>query len=515
MGEFETVQPFVFLSADNLRNIRLSCDGPLLNKFDLAPWTEDIELQNDDIIDNNNEHFDDNDLQNRDIKDFFDFGDFRSRRDVWEARKRKRVTTQKPNAPKRRYTTTDRTDLKIPITNVTVHTVPFEKHYGYYDETPAPQFQQYQRYTTRKYYPIRDKNDYTYLFAKVSSTTPIPRTTPSRRSQTPLEVNIKIQYYPPTSSPPKRKQPIVYARPQNSNGYGNGYSNKPQTNYRPQQSYNDELYLVQKPYRRPNTNQGYSFSGETFVLKPMPMQNEPVAIDDSEHDQNYDLLDEQEDFLPTKPLVNVKLTDDQTYNSDKHHTLEYNDKQHAWQVYQNYDDAEPEIDRVFNTKQTDREQVSNKRKFTEEKPPGHPYSIAYIEKLSSHNKNDKLDFRTRLVYKRKFNKPTTDDDDGYVSSAKSDDETEEYDDDYDRQEKASYREGSTFIDDARVDKMEYERIRLVDIDVLLNKEGHIRWKPYNKSETQMADDLKMPELDQNVRSSDEIPKRINSVNYNE
>ncbi|ENN76518.1 hypothetical protein YQE_06969, partial [Dendroctonus ponderosae] len=54
MNEVETIQPFAFLSADNSRNARVSCDNPEIRNFDLAPWTEtSFELNNidDDVED--------------------------------------------------------------------------------------------------------------------------------------------------------------------------------------------------------------------------------------------------------------------------------------------------------------------------------------------------------------------------------------------------------------------------------------------------------------------------------
>lgn len=40
MDEVESLQPFVFLSPDGGRNVRVSCEGEEMGKFDLAPWRE-------------------------------------------------------------------------------------------------------------------------------------------------------------------------------------------------------------------------------------------------------------------------------------------------------------------------------------------------------------------------------------------------------------------------------------------------------------------------------------------
>lgn len=46
MDEFSTIQPFVFLTPDNFRNERISCSDPIYNSFDLEPWIENPNFNN-------------------------------------------------------------------------------------------------------------------------------------------------------------------------------------------------------------------------------------------------------------------------------------------------------------------------------------------------------------------------------------------------------------------------------------------------------------------------------------
>ncbi|KAK9883784.1 hypothetical protein WA026_001979 [Henosepilachna vigintioctopunctata] len=555
MSEFESIQPFVFLSADNLRNVRVSCDSPQLNKFDLDPWTEDIEaLDADNSLPNDRN---DNDVHHRDIKDLFDFGeDFRIQREAFEARKRKRVTTtRRPSNSNKRYSLTkppSNPPFKIPISNVSVHSAPVEKYYGTnYDDighSPSSYYQSV-RYTTRKYYPIRDKNDYTYLFGRVPSTTPITRTTTSRNAPTPLEVNIKIQYYPPSQTPKRRKQQTVYARPPNSNGYGNGYSNsnvhRPSneqnfherpTYHRPnpQYTYDDEIIPLQRPNRRPASELAYSFGHETVLLQPVNLNHKTHTLDDKkqyEHDTYDEEAQASDSYHHTRPQHTDTDTDDfdesidsQYDDIDKQYTPDYVDKQNDWEYSQN--DENPNYHKstdLHNKDQHDKtygSDYNNKSPTIDEHDDEstgsvNPYSIAYIEKLTPQNNRDRLDFRTKLVYKQKFHKSPIDDTehDGYISSVASDSGEGEYErrDEADRQEKSSYREGDHILETERFNEFEYEQIRLVDINVLTEKKTQIRWKPYNNTEEEVVYDFVIPELNQNVHATDEVPKKIIAI----
>ncbi|XP_044731431.1 uncharacterized protein LOC123294462 [Chrysoperla carnea] len=56
MPDIDTIQPFVFLTADNLRNERVSCLDPILNSFDLAPWVEETNDFTNDVPENLRNH---------------------------------------------------------------------------------------------------------------------------------------------------------------------------------------------------------------------------------------------------------------------------------------------------------------------------------------------------------------------------------------------------------------------------------------------------------------------------
>lgn len=74
MNSIRTIQPFVFLAADNFRNARLACDSTLLEDFDLLPWIERPE----------------DTLPNR--LDFLRFLISRSKRSIQNKKKRKILT---------------------------------------------------------------------------------------------------------------------------------------------------------------------------------------------------------------------------------------------------------------------------------------------------------------------------------------------------------------------------------------------------------------------------------------
>lgn len=193
--EIETIQPFVFLVADGVSNVRLPCDSPFLNSLDLTVWTD----KNTNAIDSD---------------------DFQRRTGKVQKKKRKNRTTTCPSRRTTRYrptvrprplptrsTTTRPTTkvterpLRIKITNITTMTVKLDQYEA--DPPKRPQFTNY-----RPYYP----NDVTYLVGYVNrKTTPVA-------AQTPLEVNIKIQYFVPSSTTPipTRKRTRKPYRPNNN-----------------------------------------------------------------------------------------------------------------------------------------------------------------------------------------------------------------------------------------------------------------------------------------------------------
>ncbi|EFA05698.1 chorion peroxidase isoform X1 [Tribolium castaneum] len=202
LTEIETIQPFVFLTVDGFRNSRLSCDDPVIDNFDLSPWVEE------------------------DLNEV--------RREGRKRRKLKRTTTKKPKVA---------TPVKVKVYNTTTHTVKVQTKQTYtdsYGNVPdnIPQRPTFDSYNDRR----TTRPDVTYLFGVVSeSTTPIP--TPK-----PFQVNIKIQYYPPTTPQPTRRTRRPYDSTTKQNFYSDDYSvYRPQNYY--QSKYEDQPFTSSKrPY---------------------------------------------------------------------------------------------------------------------------------------------------------------------------------------------------------------------------------------------------------------------------
>lgn len=54
MTSIKTIQPFVFLAADNFKNVRQYCDSPIMDDFDLLPWIEESHHSSRNIFDISN-----------------------------------------------------------------------------------------------------------------------------------------------------------------------------------------------------------------------------------------------------------------------------------------------------------------------------------------------------------------------------------------------------------------------------------------------------------------------------
>ncbi|KAJ8984680.1 hypothetical protein NQ317_015772 [Molorchus minor] len=184
-SEIETIQPFVFLSPDDVRNVRLPCDSPELNNFDLAPWTE------------------------REFDEIDDKLDFRKRDNTDHeltslSRKMKRRKSTNKTKNKKKKTTTE-TPLKLTVTNITTKTVKYRNKYSgsniVVDSIPdRPSFLNYkpQNYDETNYLVQNSPTKY----------------------EKPVEVNIKIQYFLPATeatitNTTKRKRKKPTARPTN------------------------------------------------------------------------------------------------------------------------------------------------------------------------------------------------------------------------------------------------------------------------------------------------------------
>lgn len=235
MDEINTIQPFVFIKADGLSNVRLACDSNFLDTFDLTAWTE------------------------RD-RNTVDTDDFHRRAGRAQKKKRKtrttttcrstRTTRYRPTVrprplPTRGTTTTKPTTritdrpLRIKITNITTVTVKLDEA----DPPKRPHFTNY-----RPYYP----DDVTYLFGVVNKkTTPVT-------AQTPLEVNIKIQYFIPSTTTalptqrpyrPNSDDTVTILRPNYPQTIDRPLIDRPNDDYNPLP--NDDLTIshYNKPYQ--------------------------------------------------------------------------------------------------------------------------------------------------------------------------------------------------------------------------------------------------------------------------
>lgn len=219
LTEIETIQPFVFLTVDSFRNSRLSCDNPVIDNFDLSPWIEE-------------------DLN-------------KIRREGRKRRKLKR-TTKKPKVA---------TPVKVKVYNTTTHTVKVKQTYtdSYADIPQRPTFDSY--YNDRR----TPSPDVTYLFGVVpESTTPIPK---------PFQVNIKIQYYPPTTSKPTKKRtrrPDSYDQTTKQSIYSDDYSV-----YRPSYQGVPQNYYQNKYEAQPFTTskRPYVYSNNYVYSKRRPQDD--------------------------------------------------------------------------------------------------------------------------------------------------------------------------------------------------------------------------------------------------
>lgn len=382
LTEIETIQPFVFLSHDNFRNVRESCDNPEMNSFDLFPWAE-RELNNDLEAKNR---------QTSDDKLSFHMRNARKRR--------KSVTTTTVRTPttKKRKTTTE-LPIKIQITNVSSNSVLVENKYGSNNIPQRPNF-----IVNRP--QINDYNDDTFL------------TTP--KMQKPLEVNIKIQYYLPTTQKttttttrPKRKrrptiyyqQPVIVTKKPTTTmstidaNYPifvtHTYFNE-RPNSRP--TYTDSFYDRPDYYttKRPYIIRPQSPYGTQFEEIPFSTSSRPYVYKPNTYDYLYtsgrpiNNFYEETTRYPTFIYTNNKRPNEQSYKQQQ---------PDIQTVYSHVLDNGPEvfingpkkptfgqIDTITNTPTTE--------KTTQNKI----YTLSHVEKLDHKQIQDKLDFKTHLVY---------------------------------------------------------------------------------------------------------------------
>lgn len=310
--DLKSIQPYAFLP-DGLNNAPLNCWDPVLNNLDLTVWIEPVKTKHKRSLD----------VEERKTK----------KRNKTTTTCRPPRTTRRAKKPTgrrtkptrrsgtRKTTTTTRRPLKIKITNITTHTTDLHDNYDKIPIRRPPPRPNY-RPTYSTYHDNRPADDMTYLFGVVQSTTPISRPKP-------IEVNIKVQYFPPEQSN------YVTDKPYQQQFYGHT-TRRPtkypynhdlddyeasNTHYRPQYlherpSYSDDLYVYRpttdndRPNRRPAQDPYYDSPYDNFQVYSRPYQvyNRPKDFSQSDYDS-------RDDFKPT-PQVQ-KLTKDRPVFKDK------------------------------------------------------------------------------------------------------------------------------------------------------------------------------------------------------
>lgn len=285
MNEVETIQPFAFLSADNSRNARLSCDNPEIRNFDLAPWTEtSFEFNNiDDTVDDSFE----SERSHKSVKtlnsettvsDESTAGrqtrrEFRFKRSTKTDRHKMKSTTAKPGRTSVKKL--DKIQITVRTPTGTDKNRTAEWKYGNFNNLPnRPTLSQFT--TTRpstipaNYYQIQDSdhNDVTYLLGLVPGRPTIPPSNP------PVQLNINIHYIPQSTTP----SPIyVYNKKRPGSTSTDYVTSRPTTTrtHIPSPSYEESNYVLitKRPAtstRQPETTQHPDdISYPTFIYKPV------------------------------------------------------------------------------------------------------------------------------------------------------------------------------------------------------------------------------------------------------
>lgn len=548
MEGIETIQPFVFLSHDNFRNVRLPCNSPLINNFDLSPWGEREFKELDDNID---------------ILDIKDEARAKSKDNCDKKRtKRRKIVISNANRPTARppnvhlgmttprpqvttvssfiKTTTKKNikkteaPLRIPIMNITTSSIRLEEKYV----------------TNNKIRPLHyyddDRNRVTYLFGVVGKTTPKPKT------DKPIELNIKIQYFIPTTTkkPKKRKGTKTPTYIQTSQTYGqnsqtnddvypifvqqdaynrpSNIDNDPKPNFnqnRPEFSYNkpinDGFNYVRpsrpnsdiyndNPYNRPSDyyNTRPDIPSISVYVDDRPTKK-PYIIRPTSYYDNFGYQSQYDDTpfyttqKPYRPTYNTKPSYSDLY--------EYNRPSYSQNNY-NRDDPISELYSQIYTEGETNVNIPMKPTFGQldnGKKPNKFYSVAHVEKL-----DDKLDFKTRLVYDKRgqFTRPDYDDDDDdtdddrfiKISSVKADKIVTKTKNKY--MHTAQSKEGDFDLDTV-TDKVRQKKIRLVEIEMVPSEVKNDQWLIFNATEEEMPL-WSMPDINKNISCSQEFPKPI-------
>lgn len=396
LTEIETIQPFAFLNIDNFKNSRISCDNPAFNKFDLSPWIE---------------------KNSNDIR--------RSFREEKKKKKLKRTTTAK--------TPTDAQFTKIKVNTKQTYDT---DSYVVNDIPPRPTYDAY----IDNYYDRRTtlRDDNTYQFGAASElTTPKP---------TPFEVNIKIQYYPQsTTKPPQRqKRPQVTEKP-----YFDYNTHRPYFEYNYQKpnldSSTQRQYFSQSSNKRPYYDFQYNNNQNRQQTTIKPYNNLPY---DSQFSNDFSV---QKPGFTNRPYI---------YNTNQYI---YTSKR----PYVDRDDFYGELDDFPR--------------------PIKQYGTRQYDKIATDDNLDKFNFHSSDH--TKYVK---------ISSVKG----EEYLDPSGAtvQLHVSQREG-----DLELDADDASEIRLVDLSV---NTGETKWLIYNATEETEIETIEFPDINVNVSCSHELPSPI-------
>lgn len=277
MDEIETIQPFVFLSADTFRNVRLPCNSPLIDNLDLSAWAErEFDINN-----------------NIDFKRELEFPDLTLQR-AKRSKTKTKTSTTRPKTTTKTKTKTKRkqanSGFKVKITNVTTSSVKLENKYGGGNGVTATTIPPKPVYRPSSYHTDDDGAEVTYL------TGVVPTKTAQKPPVSPLEVNIKIQYYLPTVEqtttirPTRKKSKNPTRRPANFYGETVLITQRP-PNRNPQNSYPNVVQSHTYDYSTLRPNDLY----EKPTNKPRPVNiddrpiytNRPVQIYDEDHFNEY------------------------------------------------------------------------------------------------------------------------------------------------------------------------------------------------------------------------------------
>ncbi|CAH1104652.1 unnamed protein product [Psylliodes chrysocephalus] len=317
-----------------------------------------------------------------------------------------------------------------------------------------------------------------------------------KSTYSPLEVNIKIQYFPsrftqaPTAPVIKNKQKLSTSRPTVSYQVENPVT------------YPIFIQSLAKPTtirptaitNRPNVNNEYNY----YDYRPTQMFNRPTAglydtpIYRPVSSNDYDEVQfEDRPFSsslnkPYTPMTNhflyneVYITKRPVQSSYEQDISDY--------FYQKFDNNNK------NNKYTNEEYVNNR--FG---PPTKIYSTGYVHRVDGHEINDKLDFKSKFVNRNKVK--NTDDKFVKISSIKS---------------HAAVSSSSAVINtvlqregDQDISEEDGDLLRLVEMDVAPSDTGN--WLIFDENE-ELALELNMPKIDFKLTTSEEIPKPIKKLN---